>query len=64
MRRASKLSTAEDFAIEERREGIRNTRTRRVMSIILCFSLALTLPGLDDDFTQVLAALFHAVVSG
>lgn len=58
MRRASKLSTPEDFAIEERREAIRNTRTRRAMSMILCLSIALTLPGLDEDAARLISNLF------
>jgi hypothetical protein len=63
MRRASKLSTPEDFAIEERREEIRNTRTRRALAWILCFSLAFTLPGLDDEVSHLLATLFRVVIS-
>lgn len=61
MRRASKLSTPEDFAIEERRERIRTTRTQRAMYVALCLSVALTLPGLDDDVAHLLAVLLRTV---
>lgn len=59
MRRASKLSTPEDFAIEERREGIRDARTRRAMNMILCVSLALSLSSFDDDLTRFISNLVH-----
>jgi len=63
MRRASKLSTPEDFAIEERREEIRNSRTRRAMEMVLCISLALTLPGVDDGLSHLLAVLSRVVAN-
>jgi hypothetical protein len=61
MRRASKLSTPEDFAVEERREGIRDSRTRRAMNMVLCVSLALSLPNFDDDLAHLISTLFHTL---
>ncbi|HEV2856776.1 MAG TPA: hypothetical protein VGW80_00040 [Solirubrobacterales bacterium] len=61
MKRASKLSTPEDFAVEERRERIRDSRTRRAMSVVLCVSLASSLPSADDDILHYLSNLFRVL---
>jgi hypothetical protein len=61
MRRASKLSTPEDFAVEERREEIRDSRTRRAMSVVLAVSLALSLLSPDDDLVHLIPSLFRVL---
>lgn len=62
MKRASKLSTPEDFAVEERRERIRDSRSRRAMGMILCFSLALSPSSNSGDFPRLISNLFRALV--
>ena len=42
MTRVSKLSTDEEFAIEERREKFRDRRSKRYCKLILTFAFALT----------------------
>jgi hypothetical protein len=61
MKRASKLSTPEDFALEERREEIRNSRARRAMSMVLCVSLALSLPSPGGGLLHLLSGFCRAV---
>jgi hypothetical protein len=61
VRRASKLTTSEDFAIEERREGIRDSRIRRLMTVILSLSFALHLSTSDDDLAHLISSIFRAV---
>ena len=47
MTRFSKLSSPDDFDAEERREALRRSCFRRYGNLLICVSLAFTLPGLD-----------------
>jgi hypothetical protein len=55
--RFSKLSTPDDFAAEERREALRRSCFRRYGYLIICISVALSVPGLDiTSFVRALVA--------
>lgn len=62
MIRASRLTSADDFALEARREAIRNSRWRRHRSMILSAALAVAMVGVSDDLTSHLVALLKALV--
>jgi len=45
MTRVSKLSTDEEFAIEERRETLRDRRLKRACLLLITFAISLAVAG-------------------
>lgn len=62
MKRTSRLSTLEEIALEERREGIRNSRCRRYLSVIVGIGLTLNLSGLGNS--HAIAAWIRTILGG
>lgn len=61
MTRISRLSSAEDFALEVRREKIRNSRWKRHRNMVVTFAFVFFLLEMGDKIPPMLSWILKAI---